>query len=257
MRNINYQLVSIWIAFLTLPLFTLAQDVESFDLGFEINRVSPILTVDKYKLEGATNLIELNERFESDWIKEYISVETSLVTNGVATIIGTIDDKITKEQKSLMLSADPATDIAIKVRYIPDNNLSDNDIQELRFVFNVDPEREANYKGGLAALNAYLQSEVIDKVSASDFNIYNLTAIKFTINEDGEVVDAKVEESSKDKEVDALLVNAIAGMPAWNSARYDGGTTVSRDFVFTVGDHRSCVINLLDIVEIHKYRREE
>ena len=93
-------------------------------------------------------------------------------------------------------------------------------------------------------------NNAIDKISTS-FNKINLAAVKFTINEEGQIVDAHVFQSayqpSKDEKIDELLLETICNMPSWEPAEYDNGIKVKQEFVLTVGDMESCVVNLLNI----------
>lgn len=253
MKNIQYILTILIFGILNFPQLGTAQEEASFDLGFEINRVSPKLTLPKSNLDKAKSLIDLNRKYEADWVREYISVEIDAYNDGKLMTASSNNDKLTDEQTNLMQMADPNTDIAVRVKYIPDNNLSQNEAKVMRFKFNVDPQTEATYPGGMTSLRKYLQVNAMDKVSPSDFKIYNLTAVKFSIDKNGEVLDVIIEESSKSEKVDVLLIDAIRKMPNWSPAQYADGTKAKREFVFTVGDHTSCVINLLDIVAIDKY----
>lgn len=143
--------------------------------------------------------------------------------------------------------ADAGTNIAVKVRYIPENTLKHNDIKELDFSFTVDPENEAQYVGGQEQLQQYLKLTAIDKIPLTRFEKSTLAAVKFTLDEEGNVIDAHVFQSSKDAETDALLLAAIRNMPSWKPAEYANGLKVKQDFVLTVGNMESCVMNLLEI----------
>ena len=72
--------------------------------------------------------------------------------------------------------------------------------------------------------------------------------MKFTINELGQVVDTSIFQSTKDDDIDALLYQVICDMPDWTPAEYSNGEKVRQEFAFTIGNHESCVINLLNTV---------
>ena len=257
MRNIYIKLILVIILSLAFSQLVSAQDEIGFELDFDVNRVSSKLTLTKEKLNSASSLIDLNARYKEDWVKEYISVTIIASNDGVIKKVNGIDDTLTLDQKKVMRNVDAGTDISVIVKYLPENNLIHNEIKHIRFSFNVDPDIEAQYAGGLTGLNNYLRTNAFDKVLLADFSIYNLTAIRFAIDEAGQVFDAQIAESSNDDEVDSKLLSAICNMPAWIPAQYADGTKVKRDFVFTIGDHRSCTINVLDIVEIDKFRVPE
>ena len=144
-------------------------------------------------------------------------------------------------------SADLGSNIKVIVQYLPDNNLSKSEIQEMDFAFKVDPTHEAKCAGGEDHLNQYIEESIIKKVSRKDVPQYQVAAVKFTINENGNVVDAIIASASRNKDTDALLLKTICEMPKWVSAEYSDGTKTKQEFVFTIGDHYSCTMNILDI----------
>ena len=82
---------------------------------------------------------------------------------------------------------------------------------------------------------------------STNFKNYDLAAVKFTVNEDGKIANAHVVESSKDEKVDRLLLATIQNMTDWKPAKYSNGLQVKQDFILTVGNMESCVVNLLGI----------
>ncbi|MFT4667667.1 MAG: hypothetical protein ACI9XB_004640 [Gammaproteobacteria bacterium] len=53
--------------------------------------------------------------------------------------------------------------------------------------------------------------------------------------------------SSIDENVNELLLETIQNMPCWKPAEYANGLKVKQEFVLTVGNMESCVVNLLNI----------
>ena len=142
--------------------------------------------------------------------------------------------------------ADVRADITVKVLYMPENTLAHNDIKEINFTLTVDPVNEAQYPGGQLKLKQYLKENAIDKISDINIRRYNLVAVKFAINKEGQVVDVHVFETSKDEEMDELLLETICNMPKWKPAEYSNGIKIEQEFVLTVGDMESCVLGLLN-----------
>lgn len=228
------------------------------DLKYEVNRVYPLVSITKEKLKKANTLIDLNNEandldlyFKPSWIRKYISVEVSASCKGKMRKAVSKNDALSQEQKDIMNMADAGTGISVQVQYIPENTLTHNDIKDLNFTFKVDPENEAKYSGGQQKLNQYLMEQAISKIPDGSFKNYDLAAIKFTINEAGEIINAQVFESVyqsyKNEKVNKLLVDAIRNMPCWEPAKYSNGIKVKQDFVLTVGNMESCVVNLLNI----------
>lgn len=237
-------------SFLSLGL---AQDSLLYDLTFEMNRVHKPLAISSETLDTARSIADLNPFYKPSWVKEYISVDISTYQKGQLKIASSKSDALTDAQLINMKSIDLGSEILVEVKYYPQNNLSHNDMQEERFKFTVDPKTEASYAGGQELLNRYITERVMDKISKTDLQIHNVKAVQFTVAENGQIIDAHVPQSASivdsniNEEVNELLLQTICNMPKWKPAEYADGTKVTQDFVLTVGDHRSCTLNVLNI----------
>ncbi len=247
MKNICYQLIILLFIILIFPHLGASQDNSTFELRYEVNRIYPPLSLTKEKLNEACTIADINKYYKPSWVKEYISVEVLAYCEGKIRSAVSKNDTFNQAQKDIMNSSDTGTNISVNVQYIPNNTLKYNDAKEIAFSFIIEPEKQAAYSGEKAQLERYLEENVADKIADTVFNIYNLTAVKFSIDEAGQIMDVHIFESSKNKETDELLLEAIHNMPNWTPAEYANGMNVKQEFVLTAGDHRSCVINLLNI----------
>ena len=247
MRNIQNKLIVLLFITLAFPHPGSSQDSLTNELRYEVNRIYPYISITKEKLNEAHTIIDLNTYYESSWIREYISVELLTSHKGRIKKAVSKNDTLSQEQKDNMNMADLGTDIAVKVQYIPENTLTHNDIKEISFTFTVNPESDATFSGGQQKLEQYVKDNSIDKISDTSFKKFTLAAIKFTINEEGHIIDAHVFESCKDGKTDELLLETISNMPGWKPAEYSNGSKVKQEFVLLVGDFENCVINLLNI----------
>lgn len=232
-----------------MPHFGFAQKSTVDELYFEVDRVYDYISVTKEKLKAAQSISDLNRHYKASWIKTFLSVEVFATLNGKKERALGKNDQLNPAQKALMLKADAGTDISIVLKYIPDNTLKHNDPKEYDFSFTVEPENDASYYGGTEALRAYLQEKAIDKIPSGSFEGYDLVSVKFIINEAGEVQDAKVFWPFKDKEVDAILLDAIRNMPCWKPATYANGRHVKQTFALAVGNMENCSVHLLNFPE--------
>ena len=223
------------------------QDATSEELQFGIHRIYPPLSLSKDKLRTAVTLLDLNRHYKPAWIEAYLSVEISSSQDGVMRKALSRNDTLTQAQKKLMYTADEGSQIEVVVHYIPKNNLKKNDAQIFDFAFMVNPDHDATFLGGLAQLNQYLKQQAIDKIPPGTFREFDLTAVKFAIDETGQIMDIHVFWPSRDDVIDDLLVEAISNMSAWKPASYANGKMVKQEFVLTVGSMESCVVNLLNI----------
>ena len=174
-------------------------------------------------------------------------MEVEATKNGTTKKAVGKSDVLTQEQKDLLKLADEGTDVLVKIKYMPENTLSHNDPKEFHFTFSIDPENDAAYPGGEQQLKQYLKEKAIDKIADGSFRQYQLAAVKFTIDEKGQVINPHIFWTSEDKKTDELLLETICNMPNWKPATYANGFKVKQEFVFTVGDMKSCVVNLLNI----------
>lgn len=231
--------------------FLTAQTNHSASLDFAIHRVYPSLVLTSSELATAKTLTDLNHRFESDWVKEYLSVELTTQLQGKSIKTIGQDINVTAEQKQALGKADVGSPISVKVKYIPDNTLSDNDAKFLEFSIIPEPVISASFPGGEESMSYYLLSKAINTIPSHTFQGYDLAAITFSIDESGEVVNAKIFDqgygSSPSKTIDSLLLSSIAQMPCWSPAEYHDGTKAKQDFILTVGNMQNCIFNTFNI----------
>jgi len=241
MKNFFYLLMT----FIAFPSF--GQSDFSEEYSYDIHVVDAPLAISKATVESAKTLFDLNKYYKPDWVKRYESVEITTTQQGKTTKVTSINDELTEEQKTLLNSADEDTDITIEIVYLPENNLKYNDLKEHNFSFKVIPEKEAAFVGSDQQLKQYLKENTIDKIPYGTLKEYALAAVKFTVDETGKIINPYVFESTKNEKIDALLLEAIIKMPSWQPAEFANGLKVKQEFVLTVGDMRSCIVNTLNI----------
>lgn len=226
---------------------TAAQDSTFFELRYEVHRNKTPGAISKEKLIQAITLSDLKRIYPTDWIKEYRTIEVSAYHKGKLKKAIAQNDTITQQQMNVMRNADAGTSVAVTIRYLPDNNLKENEEKEFDFSFLVDPAKEATFPGGNEHLAEYITAQAKDNIPTSSFRQHHLTAVKFTIDEEGQVTDAHIYESSKDETTDGILLETVCNMPLWVPAQYANGTKTKQEFVLLAGDMNSCVINYFSV----------
>ena len=221
-----------------------SQDNEDYDFTYNIERVYPPLSISKAELLSANTIKDLNRHFKPDWIKEYKSIEIKTEHDGITKAALSYNDILTAEQKENLLSADPKSYRSVKIIYLPANNLKENELKEINFSFPVEPENPANFIGSNNGVSAYLQKCGIADIPRTAIKQYSLAVVKFTVDTEGTVINAHVAEPSQDKKADELMLESICNMPDWIPASYSNGEKIEQDFVLTVGDRSSCILNL-------------
>jgi len=243
MKNI----LCLFLIFVTFPYFCFAQSNASDEFSYEVQVVDPPLAISRTTVQSANTLLDINKYYKPDWVKAYESVEITATQQGkIKTVYGK-SGQLTNEQKALLNKSDANTDIKVKIVYLPENNLKQNDLKEHKFSFKILPETEATFLGSKQELRQYLKENAIDNIPAGTFSQYALAAVKFTVDEAGKITNPHLFESTKDEKIDAILLETIANMSNWKPAEFANGLKVKQEFVFTVGDMRSCVVNLLNI----------
>lgn len=176
-------------------------------------------------------------------IIDYVSVELTATCNGKNISAKNTNDKLTSEQKKLLNSADLGTDVLIKIKFrhkYPENNEAGNaSVIEGELPVTVVPETQAEYPGGLDQLALYLKRNIIEKVAEPNApDKLGRVLIKFTVNENGEVIHAKIAHSSAHAKTDLLLLDAMHKMEKWKPARNSKGTNIKQQF--SISFHSGC-----------------
>ena len=195
----------------------------------------------KEKLNDANSLKDFIPSFPINWIDEYISVEIISTSNGKLKKAVSANDALSSEQKNILRSSDLATEIEINVKYKYKNAATDaaeiGIINISAVIVTAVPETEAEYIGGYPQLAKYLHVNAISKISESALMHFQQGAVIFTINEFGEIINAKISRTTGDIKTDKLLVEAINKMPRWKPAINSKGVKVKQVFEFTVGNN--------------------
>ena len=214
-----------------LPISIDAQDEKSTDISYQVLKANPTLSISPDELVEANSLQDLNSFYKPEWVKSYIKVEISVTFDGKSQRALSLDDTLSTEQIEIMRCADAGSDISVIVDYIPENNLSHNEAQQVDFTFSVEPETDAYYLGGQTALLQYIKMHAIDHIPDNTFEGYDLAAVQFTVTEEGHIENTHLFESSKNEAIDALLIDVICKMPQWQPAVYSDGSPAAQEYV--------------------------
>lgn len=243
--------IAITIAAFCIPLLSIGQGAQAESLHFEVNKVHPYISITGENLKNAHTIGDLNRHFKPSWVREYLKVKVVTYQKGTKVVAESKSVTLNAEQKSLLVSADAASEISVRIEYIPENTLKQNDPKTFDFTFTPMPEQDASYPGGESNMMAYLEEQAIARIPSEAFTGFDLTAIKFTVSAKGEVIKAHffdpIQQAKRNTEVEATLLKALEGMPAWTPAQYSDGLKVSQDFILTVGNMENCVVSLLNI----------
>ncbi|MFT7588561.1 MAG: hypothetical protein ACI959_000772, partial [Limisphaerales bacterium] len=113
----------------------------SFEMSYDIHVNYPALSISKTKLEEANTLNDLDRNYKPTWVREYLSVEVQASYKGKLQTASSMNDILSLDQQAIMKRADRGSSIIIKVKYIPENTLKQNEPKEHIFSFKIHPEK--------------------------------------------------------------------------------------------------------------------
>jgi len=194
--------------------------------------------VKKAALSEAKLISDFLPGYPVNWITRYTSVEILTTCNGKTLKGVSKSDVMSEEQKNILNTVEAATDIIINVRYQYKNPVTENfEDKKINISFAIVPEVEAEYVGGYRELIKYLKEN--RKISEAIPKQFRAAAVKFTINEKGEIANAKISRTSGDPKRDELLLEAINNMPGWKPAENSKGIKIKQEFEFSIDGGRS------------------
>ncbi len=207
----------------------------SQDLKYEINPTYS-RSVKQTVLNKAQTMNDITPNYPASWISNYISVEVVATCNGKEMKAAGKNDTLTIQQKNLLATADMGRSVRIDIKYTYNNFITENnEFQNMNFELTIVPETEAQYFGGDAKMKSYLSTNALNKISDTKAKPFKSAIVRFTVDENGEITNAKIAQTSEDKKTDKLLLKAINNMPKWKPAQNANGVYVKQQFEFIVG----------------------
>jgi len=221
--------------FLTLLLFLFLKSAFSQELSFDVYG-NHALPVTREQISKARTLSDINPGYPASWITEYVSSSVLVTSKGERVNAAGTNDVLNAEQKKILNSFDPGTDIHVEVKYRTRNAVTNEMVDRgMNFSVTVMPATEAEFLGGNKKMKEYLKETAINKIPVP-FAEDLLARIRFVVDEEGTITNAHISRTSGDEKTDALLLEAINKMPKWKPAKDSNGVKVSQEFEFSVGN---------------------
>ena len=193
--------------------------------------------ISKEKLHSAQNMKDIRSGYPSGWVNEYVSTEIAVSTNGKIVKAYGQNETLSAEQQTLLQTADIGSEIHVEIGYVYLNPVTQfPDIREMKFVETVVPEIEAQYEGGYEELSGYILENAIHQIPEKLSKDLGRAIITFTVSETGQVHNVQLSETSKNPEIDLLLLRTISQMPAWKPAEDAKGNKIPQEFEFRAGN---------------------
>ena len=196
--------------------------------------------IKKEKLNEAKLMFDIIPNFPQNYYSkliDYVSVEISACNGGKTLTAISKNEVLTPEQKNILNNTDFGTDINVNIKFSYKNPANDaygggGRIKEIKPLgVTVVPETEAEFSGGNNSAVQYFRNILITNNSDSaTIQKINFTTLNITVNEEGEISNAKIFRSSGDAKIDNLFLEAARNMPRWKPAKDAKGTKVKQDF---------------------------
>lgn len=182
-----------------------------------------------------------SQEYNYNNIVEYVSVNVSAINKGKVRSSQGSGNELTPQQKSILKSADPGTNISIKVNFRFKNQAKnatngDSGVHSGELTVGIVPEVEAEYPGGIAQLSEFYNKNIFSKISEeSAYNKVMLASVKFTVNEDGQITDTQISKTSTDPQLDKLILDQTKKMPKWKPAKNSEGKKIKQEITIPFG----------------------
>lgn len=186
------------------------------------------------KLKNAQTISDVIENYPSNWIVDYNSVTVVTKVNGKTIETIGPDDKLTNEQKNIFKTA---SNLLLVVQYQKENNKHEIQNRQMNVSLLVTPDIEAEYIGGYELMISDLKQNSLTIINDKNFNYLPQPSISFVINESGVVENVKLEATSRDATIDALLIKTVQEMPNWKPAKNKDGLNIKQEFMLNVGQN--------------------
>lgn len=206
----------------------------------DYSRMNDLLKiVDPKYMYRLGNYVHILEDYEK--VIDYVSIEISAINQGKQYTAQSTSDVLTPEQKSILRAVDIGSVINVKIKFNFKEwtkNIADTDTKLKEGIYSVTvvPETGAVYPGGSKEITAYLTASVINKLTGpTAYEKLQKAVVKFTVNEEGKLINTKIDKTSTDPQVDKLILDAINKMPQWMPAIDSRGVRVKEEIIIPFG----------------------
>ena len=194
-------------------------------------------TITKEKLHNATSIIDLVPGEGTIGLEFFSDVKIGVLTNGKDKIETGISSVLNPAQLDLLKSADYSTNYYNNATCKRNNSVTGK-TEDYSFVYYVTivPEKAADFKDGHNALMDYLKKNSKDETARVDPNMLQSGKVRFTVKQNGEIANVKLESTSGYATIDNTMIELITNMPGqWNPATNSKGEKVDQELVFSFG----------------------
>lgn len=210
-----------------------------YDLSPRYNRTFTKTEMAKARSVIDFHNLDFNHPDKYSNIVSYQSVVVSVFDDNYEPIIevaGTTE-RFNAEQLKLLQSVNYSDDVLIKAEYFEKNNETGE--PELSYTtphVTVVPEKQAEYEGGKEAFLSYLKSYRVEESVKITKDGLKAGKIRFTINEEGNIVNVRVISSSGYASVDKAFEKLVKEAPGtWKVAEDANGQQVEQQLIFSFG----------------------
>jgi TonB family protein len=222
-----------------------AQDSEP--AGFaQVSLRKVTLTNIKQVTEVLSSLYPMAGAYNDHWAAktEILSTTIEGTCNKQEATAKDNDGTFNAVQKQIIESSDVGSIVHLKIWY-KERDLFTNEFGEVKHMhlaISIMPDIDALYPGGMTKVVEFLRGNVLHDLSSADSALVSqklLTAVvKFTVDENGKVIEASMDRSSSDESIDKMLLEATSKMPRWTPAMNVKGEKLKREFTVSVDERK-------------------
>lgn len=194
------------------------------------------MSVTESELNAASKFGDFHELYRSNWVQEYIETSITLISDETSETVKGKNDILDTDFRRLLSQAKVGDEIKLWVKYVPKNNLKENPIREMEYLYKVAPETVAHFMNDENLLEDYLHENLTCQLTEEQLALIDLTRLKITISTDGKVINPILKTSTTNEELDQLILQTFINMPLWNPAKSIDGTPVENTIRFIISD---------------------
>ena len=222
--------------FLTIVLTLAFVSTFSQKLNYEL-RGTYVNGIRKDKLKEAGFVQELLPYATGPWLMTYVATELIVRCDGNTIIAKGFCDSLSSEQKSMLQNVEQGSEIELNIQFRYNKNLIPDLVynDRVHYTATVVPDTEAQFAEGYAEMIKYIEANTLIKISETIEQNFEKAIVRFTVNEQGEITNTKITETSFNTAVDQLLLEAINNMPKWKPAQNSNGLKIKQEMEFRIG----------------------
>lgn len=179
---------------------------------------------------------QLNSNTSYASLVKVVSSTIKVATNGNESSAKNAGAMLSEGQKDLLkgLRNGDEFDVIVRFDHVGEE-LHGKSIEATTFV-TILPHQAADFPGGIAAFNMYLEENLWSKIKGDkSFGSIDMAAVSFWVDKNGNLSKIKVVRSATSKKANQLILEVLSQMPNWIPAKNIRGELVEQEVRYSFG----------------------